>query len=55
MFKQIPMSRRKYFDISPRDVTAEYLRKHPGIEMPHHDVQRLNGIKGPGADEPHMH
>lgn len=47
VFSKIPASRRKYFDISPRDVAAEYLRQHPGIELPHKEMMRLNGIKGP--------
>ena len=49
------MSQRKYFEVGPRDLMAEYLRKHPGIEEPRKDIQRLNAVKGPGADAPEQH
>ncbi len=55
VFDKIPMSQRKYFDISPRDVAAEYLRKHPGIAEPHKDIERITAIKGEGAEAPIMH
>jgi 5'-nucleotidase len=42
VFDQIPMSQRKYFEVGPRDLMAEYLRKHPGIAEPRQDIQRVN-------------
>ena len=45
VFSGIPLSRRKYFQVGPRDLMAEYLRKHPGIELPRQDVVRLNARK----------
>ena len=50
VFDKIPLSRRKYFTFGPRDLMADYLRKHPGIKLPRTDVMRLNRIKGAGAD-----
>lgn len=55
VFDRIPMSQRKYFEVGPRDLMAEYLRKHPGIEEPRKDIQRLHAVKGPGADAPEQH
>lgn len=55
VFKDIPLSKRKYFDVGPRDLMAEYLKKHPGIEIPRKGELHLVQIKGEGADAPHQH
>jgi len=55
VFKDIPSSKRKYFQAGPRDLMAEYLRKHPGIALPRKDVTRLFPVKGAGASERHYH
>jgi hypothetical protein len=55
VFSRIPESRRRYFDITPHDLMARYLKQHPGLELPRKDVMRLHGEIGPGADLPHQH
>ncbi len=49
VFDPIPLSKRRYFDLAPRDLMAEYLRKHPGIELPRKDHLRLVPVVGKGA------
>ncbi|MGZ3685920.1 MAG: bifunctional metallophosphatase/5'-nucleotidase [Bdellovibrionota bacterium] len=55
VFDQIPANKRKYFDVGPRDLMAEYLRKNPGIELPRTEEMKIHGIKGAGADTPYEH
>jgi 2',3'-cyclic-nucleotide 2'-phosphodiesterase (5'-nucleotidase family) len=55
VFKDIPMTDRKYFEDGPRDLMAEYLRAHPAIPLPRKDTLRLHGIEGPGADKVYEH
>lgn len=55
VFDHIPLSKRKYFDVGPRDLMAEYLRKHPGIRVPRKDKTRLFPVVGKGASSSHEH
>jgi len=55
VFDPIPFSKRKYFNVGPRDLMAEYLRKHPGIAIPRKEETRLFSVKGEGADVPYQH
>jgi 5'-nucleotidase len=41
VFGSIPSSRRRYLDITTRDLVADYLRKHPGLSLPQTDEPRL--------------
>lgn len=49
IFKDIPLSKRKYFDLGPRDLVAEYLRKKPGTALPRKEAPRLIPVDGKGA------
>ena len=55
VFREIPLKDRKYFDEGPRDLMADYLRKHPGIQLPRVDTLRFTAIDGPGADKLYEH
>ncbi len=52
VFKGIPESARKYFQVGPRDIVADYLKKHPGMALPRQDDMRVHGE---GAGAPHEH
>lgn len=44
VFGAIPMNKRKYLDITQRDVAAEYLRAHPGFSLPHPRGMRIQKL-----------
>jgi 5'-nucleotidase len=45
VFNEIPSSKKKYFAQGPRDLMAEYLRKHPGITIPRKEEMRIIPVK----------
>jgi 5'-nucleotidase len=55
VFGPIPLTKRKYFEMGPRDLVAEYLRKNPGIVVPRTDVTRLFPVVGAGASNSQEH
>jgi 5'-nucleotidase len=45
VFGSIPATRRRYLDLTQRDVVAEYLRKNPQLILPKQDEMRLRKIR----------
>lgn len=45
VFDSIPPARRRYLEISQRDVVAEYLRKRPGLSLPKKDEPRIHKVE----------
>jgi hypothetical protein len=45
VFGSIPVTRRRYLDLTQRDVVAEYLRKNPQLVLPKQDEMRLRKIR----------
>lgn len=45
IFNSIPATRRRYLDLTQRDVVAEYLRKNPKLKLPTQDEMRIQKAK----------
>jgi hypothetical protein len=55
VFKQVPASKRKYFEAVPHDIVSEYLKKHRGIDLPRTDKMRIIAVQGEPGASPHQH